>query len=174
MTEKRQTIIEWLKTIVLALLITFVVKFFLLDLTKISGRSMEDSLQNDDIVLVDRLSSRIGLDYGRGEVLLFDSHDEGKIYIKRIIGLPGERVDLVDGDFYIDGKILTEPHVKDGISAKDTDYDESWVLGEGEYFLLGDNRLNSNDSRNFGPVSKDDFKARAFMRIYPFSKIGKI
>ena len=67
MTEKRQTIIEWLKTIVLALLITFVVKFFLLDLTKISGRSMEDSLQNDDIVLVDRLSSRIGLDYGRGE-----------------------------------------------------------------------------------------------------------
>ena len=96
-------------------------------------------------------------------------------YVKRIIGLPGETIRIKKGKVFIDGEKLNEIHefdlIEDGGMAR-----EKVILGEDEYFLLGDNRNNSKDSRNveLGIVKREQMEGKVFVRIYPFAKIGKI
>jgi signal peptidase I len=136
---------------------------------------MNDTLQDGDNLLVDKISYRFK-DPERFDIIVFPyQYEEETFYIKRIIGLPGETIWIVDGDILVNGEILEEDFGNEemysaGIAA------EPIVLGEEEYFVLGDNRNNSRDSRDpsVGTIQKEDIVGKAFIRIYPFDKFGML
>ena len=140
-----------------------------------SGHSMETTLSDGDNLIVDKISYRFR-DPERFEIIVFPfQYEEHTYYIKRIIGLPGETVQVIDGYVYINGEMLDENYgleVMDdpGIAA------EPIILGEDEYFVLGDNRNHSSDSRDpsVGVLHRDDIMGRAWIRIWPFDKFGVI
>lgn len=157
-------------TVLLCLIVAYGAARFTTDYlfqpTIVEGESMEDTLHNGDILLLNRFSYRLHSPE-RFDVVVFPfSMDE--YYVKRIIGLPGETVEITDGTIYIDGEPLLEGYgrepVRDGGIAA-----EPLRLGSDEYFLMGDNRNNSKDSRDasVGPVSLEQISGKVVMRMYP-------
>ena len=144
--------------------------------TRVEGHSMEPALSDGDNLIVDKISYRFH-DPERFDIIIFPYQWEpNTYYIKRIIGLPGETIQIDDeGNIYIDGEVLQEHYglerIKNPGSAR-----EPITLGEDEYFVLGDNRNNSEDSRftQVGVIHRDDIVGRAWLRIYPFDRIGFI
>ena len=139
----------------------------------IPSASMEDTLRQGDRVLIDHRSSLHG-QWKRGDVVIFDADGEwGKeeTLIKRVIGLPGETVDLMQGQIYINGKSLAENYLKETPAAQDM---SRVVLEPGEYFVMGDNRNHSDDSRYNGPVKDEQISGRATMVFYPLSRFGRL
>lgn len=139
----------------------------------VSGHSMEPVLYGGDVVLVDRISYRLRRPK-RLELVVFQKrNDEDRQYLKRIIGLPGETVQIKEGRIYIDGELLKLPENLSRVNLAGL-AEEPVILGEGEYFLLGDNRDSSEDSRfeNIGNVSIGQITGRAWFRPSPFERIG--
>lgn len=140
---------------------------------EVSGHSMEPTLYGGDVVLIDRISYRLRRP-GRLELVVFQKRDDkDRQYLKRIIGLPGETVQIKDGRIYIDGRYLALPESLSGVNLAGL-AEEPVLLGEGEYFLLGDNRDSSEDSRfeNIGNVSIGQIIGRAWFRPSPLERIG--
>ena len=165
---------------VLYLLVIFVLTFlfitFIAQRTEVSGSSMEPTLQDRDSLLVDKISYRFN-DPKRFDIIIFPyKYGDKQYFIKRVIGLPGETVRIDgDGNIYINGAILQESYgaeviIDPGVASTEI------TLGEGEFFVMGDNRNHSMDSRDpsVGNISKKDILGRAFIRIYPFSKFGGV
>lgn len=173
MNKTIKKIIDFIKTLLIAIIIAFFVKYFIVDLTAVSGRSMEPTLQTGDIMIVNKIANNLGIDYKRGDIVIVNSPIEDKLYIKRVIGLPNDKIFIKDGSFYINDHKLNENYLKDNTITKETTFINSWNLESDEYFLVGDNREKSNDSRKFGPIKRSDFVGKAFLRIYPFYKINK-
>ena len=151
------------------LLITFVGQR-----TSVSGSSMEPTLHHEDQLILDKLSYRFS-DPKRFDIIVFPfQYEEDVYYIKRIIGMPGETVFIdTDGTIYIDGEVLTEGYGKEVILSPGR-AGEPVTLGEDEYFVLGDNRNNSSDSRDpsVGNIHRDQIVGKAWVRIWPFDKFG--
>lgn len=137
---------------------------------------MEPRLTNGDNLIVDKISYRFK-DPERFDIIVFPfQYDQNTFYIKRIIGLPGETVSIdYDGNIYIDGEVLEEGYGKETIQDPGLAYTPI-TLGEDEYFVMGDNRNNSSDSReaSVGNIRREDIIGRAWLRIYPFDKVGFI
>ena len=162
--------------IIVILVLTYVIITYVGQRTSVSGSSMETTLSDGDQLLVDKLSYRFQ-DPKRFDIIVFPyQYEENVYYIKRIIGLPGETVQVKDGYVYINGeKLESDIYGKEvmqsaGIAA------EPITLGDDEYFVLGDNRNNSSDSRDpsVGILKRKDLLGRAWVRIYPFDKVGVI
>lgn len=166
----------WIVYILLIIGLTYFIITFVGQRTRVSGSSMETTLQNGDNLIVDKISYRFR-DPKRYDIIVFPyKYEENTYYIKRIIGMPGETVQIKDGYVYIDGeRLLSDIYGNELIKDPQTAADPI-TLKENEYFVMGDNRLEgqSNDSRNFGPITKDDIVGHAFFRIYPFSDFGLI
>lgn len=140
----------------------------------VSGASMDPTFADGEYLIVDQISRRIS-DPERESVIIFKyPKDTTKFFIKRVIGLPGETVEIADGDItifskdYPDGLKLNEPYIDE--ANKKTD-DLTVVLGKGEYFVLGDNRLGSLDSRAWGPVPEKLIVGRPLVRLLPFDRL---
>lgn len=144
--------------------------------SRVDGDSMNPTLEDGDNLWVDKLSYTFG-DPDRFDVIIFN-YNEDTTYVKRIIGLPGETVRIdISGNIYINNKLLVESYGNEVI--KPTNIGRAnvdVVLGKGEYFVLGDNRNNSSDSRwpDVGNVHEDDILGKVILRIYPFTSIGTI
>ena len=140
--------------------------------TEVEGASMENTLHNGDNLIVDKLSYRFH-DPDRFDIIVFPQED-GRYFIKRIIGLPGENVRIdEDGFIYINGENLQETYGKEVM--RDPGLAKDGIqLGADEYFVLGDNRNDSMDSRmaEVGPIVGERIIGRAWLRIYPFDQIG--
>ncbi len=168
-------LLSWIVYIVIVVILSLGIITFVGQRTKVSGHSMETTLSDGDNLIVDKISYRFR-DPERFEIIVFPfQYEEHTYYIKRIIGLPGETVQVIDGYVYINGEMLDENYgleVMDdpGIAA------EPITLGEDEYFVLGDNRNHSSDSRDpsVGVLHRDDIMGRAWIRIWPFDKFGVI
>ena len=168
-------LLNWIIYIVIVVILSLGIITFVGQRTKVSGHSMETTLSDGDNLIVDKISYRFR-DPERFEIIVFPfQYEEHTYYIKRIIGLPGETVQVIDGYVYINGEMLDENYgleVMDdpGIAA------EPITLGEDEYFVLGDNRNHSSDSRDpsVGVLHRDDIMGRAWIRIWPFDKFGVI
>lgn len=150
---------------------------FVMQRTDVIGRSMEPTLQDADSLLVDKISYRFK-DPERFDIVVFpfEPADGSKkvLFIKRIIGLPGETVEIgMDGTIYINGEVLNENYGKEIIESPGR-ASVPITLGSNEYFVLGDNRNNSMDSRDasVGNITFDRLIGKAWIRIYPFSKFG--
>ncbi len=159
--------------LLVVLCLTYLVITFVGQRTQVIGSSMESTLSNGDNLIVDKITYRFR-DPKRFDIIVFPyQYKEKTYYIKRIIGLPGETVQIDgEGNIYINGEILKESYGREII--KDPGQAANLItLGENEYFVLGDNRNNSSDSRepSVGIIHKKDIIGRAWVRIWPFDKV---
>jgi signal peptidase I len=153
--------------------ITFLIITYVGQRTHVSGESMKNTLNNGDQLIVDKITYRFR-DPKRFDIIVFPfQYKENTFYIKRIIGLPGETVQIIDGDIYINGEVLEESYGREVIRDPGTAADPI-VLGDDEYFVLGDNRNESSDSRDpsVGVIHRKDIVGRAWVRIWPLSSFG--
>lgn len=163
---------SYAKIILVAILLAFVVRIYVFDITRVDGLSMYPTL-NDHDDLIHLKITYLFSEPQRGDIVVFDAPDAaGKDYVKRIIGLPNEQITIDRGQVYIDGKLLDEPYL-DGIY---TEGDINTVLPDGFYFVMGDNREISRDSRydDVGLISIDSIHGKAAFRIFPFNDFGTI
>jgi signal peptidase I len=174
-------LIELAKTIALTLIIFFAVQTFVAQPFQVQMYSMERTFEPGDYVLVDKLSVRWD-GYSRGDVVVFHPPEnvtaDAEPYIKRVIGEPGDTVELRDGLVYVNGVELQEPYLytgEDGLPQPTDPADEdSWVIPDGYLFVMGDHREASADSRVFGPIAIDSVIGRGALRYWPLGKIGFI
>ena len=154
---------EIIETIVLSLAIFFLITTFLFQNFRVVGASMEPSLHDGEYLIVNKLVYRFRSPQ-RGDIVVFAfPGDEARDFIKRIVGLPGDKVRIVKGRLKINGKRVKEPYL-------DNRSFSSWgpkVLGESEYFVLGDNRDNSSDSRNWGMLPRANIMGKAWVCYWP-------
>ena len=153
--------------------VTFLIITYVGQRTHVSGDSMKNTLNDGDHLIVDKITYRMR-EPVRYDIIVFPfRYKENTFYIKRIIGLPGETVQIAGGEIYIDGEILKESYGREVI--KDPGIAESPIeLGEDEYFVLGDNRNESSDSRDpsVGKIRMEEIVGRAWLRIWPLNKFG--
>ncbi len=165
----KELIKDILKYAVLIIVILFVVTY-LFSLQQVMGSSMEPNLNNNDILLLNKVKYRLQ-DIKRGDVVALKFKDTNYL-VKRVIGIPGDRVEFVDNTLYLNGKKQDEPYLDDvtteDFSLKDLGYD---VIPEDMYFVLGDNRENSSDSRELGLVAREDILGKTMLRIWPLNGI---
>jgi signal peptidase I len=166
-------VIEWLKIIVTAALIAFVLNTFIIANSKVPSGSMENTIMTGDHVIGSRLSYRFS-DPERGDIVIFRFPDNEKIYyVKRIIGMPGDTVDIIDGKVYLNGseEPIDEPYIREPMVPEAPMHFE---VPEGCYFMLGDNRNYSMDARRWENtyVKREKIIAKVLFRYYP--KLGKI
>lgn len=160
--------------ILVVLLGTYLLITFVGQRTSVSGSSMEPTLSNNDQLILDKISYRFS-EPQRFDIIVFPfQYAEKTFYVKRIIGLPGEtvRVDL-QGNIYINGQILNEDYGKETINFAGLAV-EPITLGDDEYFVMGDNRNNSSDSRDpsVGNIRRSNIIGKAWVRIWPLNKFG--
>lgn len=175
MKEIIKELAGWLLYIVLIIAFTWFVVTFVGQRTEVSGSSMETTLSDEDQLIVDKMTYRFR-DPKRYDIVVFPyQYQDNTYYIKRIIGLPGETVQILSGMVYIDGMRLDE-HYGNEIMENPGIAEEPLTLGEDEYFVLGDNRNNSSDSRasDVGLIHRKDLIGRAWIRVWPLSQIGVI
>lgn len=175
MKEIIKELAGWLLYIVLIIALTWIVVTFVGQRTEVSGSSMETTLSDKDQLIVDKMTYRFR-DPKRYDIVVFPyQYQDNTYYIKRIIGLPGETVQILSGMVYIDWMRLDE-HYGNEIMENPGIAEEPLTLGEDEYFVLGDNRNNSSDSRasDVGLIHRKDLIGRAWIRVWPLSQIGVI
>lgn len=170
-----RSLVEWVVVVGGALIIALVIKTFLLQAFYIPSSSMVSTLNIGDRVLVNKLSYKVH-DVHRGDILVFE-RPEGEAdsgitdLIKRVIALPGETVEAQNGQILIDGEPLDEPYLDEGVTTGDFD---PVTVPEGHYFMMGDNRGDSRDSRFFGPIAEETIVGRAFFRVWPLGDISTL
>jgi signal peptidase I len=179
--SKSRTILEYVVLAVVAVAVALLIQAFLVKPYRIPSASMEDTLLIGDRVLVDRVSWRFSQPE-RGDIVVFHAPVIGPVLIKRIIGLPGDEISLSGGFVYINGRRLDEPYVRliDGHQEPSEPFSNGlpWSLQEpykvpaDSYFVMGDNRTDSGDSRDFGPIKREQFVGRAFGKYWPPGRIG--
>lgn len=165
---------EGIVYLLLILLCVFVVPKYVIQRTVVSGASMEDTLHDKESLMVEKVSYHF-TDPDRFDIVVFypDAEDKSEYYVKRVIGLPGETIQITGDDIYINGKLLPEDYGKQAMVYSGI-AEEPLLLGDDEYFLMGDNRYVSFDSRyeEIGPVHKDMIAGKAIVRIWPLNKVG--
>lgn len=177
-----QFFLDIIETLVIALSIFLVVYLFFMQPHQVNGQSMVPNFQSGEYVLTDKISYRFR-NPERGEVVVFHAPEAahcpkgtGCDFIKRVIAVPGETVEIKNNQIYINGKILPEEYIPDDFETRPGEYTRGRVITirSDEYFLIGDNRPYSSDGRVWGPVPKDQIVGKAFFRYWPFNVAGKL
>ena len=149
---------------ILVIIIVILIKIFIFTPIRVNGPSMNETLEDKDIMILDEISYRFS-SIDRFDIVVVKY--KNKHIIKRVIGLPGEKVKYIDNKLYINDK-----YIKENFSHKKTnDFDEI-VVPDGEYFVLGDNRINSVDSRIIGTIPKSKIKGKTSLTLFPISRFG--
>jgi len=176
---KKFLIVAWegIKVIAISLAIIIPVRYFLIQPFYVKGASMEPSFYDHEYLIVDEISYRFK-PIDRGEVVVFRYPlNPQEYFIKRVLALPGETVQVKDAEVIVyndqnpGGLVLDESYLAEGTPTY-ANNEEKIVLGDNEYFVLGDNRTASKDSRTFGPINKSFITGRVFFRGWPFSRIN--
>jgi signal peptidase I len=175
-------LLEIAETLVLTLIIFFVIQTFVAQPYKVQQQSMEHTLEPDQYVLVDKLTPRFDT-YKRGDIVVFTppaawAPEDGTPFIKRVIGLGGDTIEVRDGSVYVNGTKIDEGYLyaaSPGDSPPPTTVSgdaSRWVVADGDLFLMGDHRENSQDSRTFGEVPVSQVIGRAWLRYWPLNVFG--
>jgi len=166
--------LSWLRDLMASVVLAIVVILFLYQPVKVEGTSMMPGLVDQERIFINKFIYRFGIaDVSRGDTVVFwFPQDTSKSYIKRVIGVPGDTVEVVEGLVYVNGEALTEPYVpaeyRDRTSAAER------VLAADEYFVLGDHRSSSNDSRVWGIVPRRYIYGKAVFVYWPLDRMGAV
>ncbi len=170
-------IFELVKIVVISLIIIVPIRYFLIQPFYVKGASMEPSFYDHEYLVINEISYRFS-EPRRGDVIVFRyPRNPQEYFIKRVIGLPGEKVQIKDGDVYVynvdspQGVVIEEPYLSEGTKTYGLSKD-AVSLNDNEYFVLGDNRNSSKDSRSFGSVDRSFVIGRVLLRGWPFSRAG--
>ena len=174
----RGCVLEIIETVVLTVVIFFVFQHFIAQPYQIEQVSMERTVEPGQYVLVDKLSPNWS-DYKRGDIIVFEppagfSEQDGQNvpFIKRVIGVAGDVVEIKDNAVYVNGAKLVEPYVYDGQPTTPLTGESRWVVPKDKLFVLGDHREQSQDSRVFGAIPKSTVIGRAWLRYWPADSVG--
>ena len=159
--------VEWLQSLVEAIVIILILFFFCWPL-KIDGNSMEATFSSNDRVIISRACGFFNL-LQRSDVIVckIKEDNEEVVILKRLIGIPGDKIEIVAGKVFVNSRLVEENYV----SFNDTYNLFEIELGQDEYFVLGDNRVLSSDSRHFGPLKKSSIIGKVLIKWYPFNEI---
>ena len=149
---------------VVIVVVVVLIRTFIITPVRVDGDSMKNTLKNGDILLLYKLSS-----INRFDIIVLDEEKDNEKIIKRVIGMPGETVAIKKGKIYINDKVIDDEYAY----GETSDYNKV-TLKDDEYFILGDNRLISKDSRYFGPIKDNEIKGKIVFRLFPFTKIGTV
>lgn len=186
--SSRKGISTMIQILVVLVVIIVLSLIFVITPNQINGFSMYPTFDDDEIVLTNRfiqwggaigLSDTINYDYQRGDVVVFHSNSEEGAIVKRVIALPGETIVISQSRVFVDGKILTESYLTNGTITYNGDFlleDMPYTLQEEEYFVMGDNRTKSVDSRysELGPVKRNQITGKVIARVYPLDKFDLV
>ncbi|MBO4378198.1 MAG: signal peptidase I [Clostridia bacterium] len=192
----KREILEWILTLVVAVLIALPIRAFVFELVRVDGGSMDNTLANGEIMFVtkyDYASTWLCLPWQDaetqeqakrittgGEPERFDvvicryPGRGGTNFVKRIVGLPGDTIELRNGYLYVNGELYEEPYIDDAYRTGRLNMFGPYTVPEGEYFVMGDHRNNSNDSRSQGPITRDMIIGHVRTVLFPFNKIRGI
>jgi len=162
---------EFIKVVVISVAIVLPIRTYIAQPFIVSGASMEPNFHNGEYLIIDELTYELRLPE-RGEVVVFRYPlNPSEFFIKRVIGLPGEKVEIKNGKITINGLELAEPYL---LANLETAPNVKMELTENQYFVLGDNRPHSSDSRFWGALPKEKIMGRALVRLWPIAKAGII
>lgn len=166
----KKEIFSWIKLIISAFIIAFVLKTYIFQIALVNQISMEPTLHEGQILIIAKVNYLFS-DPARGDIVVLKDEYENKFLIKRTIGLPGEMVDIKDNKVYINENELNPDYTE--APTLDNGFAKS-VVPEGKYFVMGDNRLHSRDSRSetVGFVNRKNIVGKAVFRIWPLNKMG--
>lgn len=175
--ETKNEIYSWIKSLAFAFILAFLCRSFLFSPTTVHGESMEPTFQDQDRLIISKTAK-----IERFDMIVFDAPDADEHYVKRVIGLPGDSVEVKDDILYINGKAMEEPYLKENkeksvLSKLTGDFTLEEMTGKakvpnGYYFVMGDNRLYSKDSRYFGFISEESVLGEVKFRYYPLEEMG--
>ena len=168
---------DFLQGIVVILAVLVMVYLFIMSPQEINGASMEPNFHNGEFILTNKITYKFR-DPQRGDVVIFKSPMDKEVdYIKRIIGLPGDTVALHDNALYVNGQKVVEPYLAPDVTIFGGSFlaeGQEITVPPGRYFVCGDNRPHSSDSREFGTIAKEDFIGEAIFRYWPVNQMGGI
>jgi signal peptidase I len=163
---------SWLRDLLVSVGISVFIILFLYQPVRVEGTSMLPMLEDQDRLFINKVAYRVG-EIHQGDVVVFEYPlDHTKSYIKRVIALPGDRLRIDDGTVYVNGSRLAEPYVPNRFSDDRTE--PEMVLGPHEYFVMGDHRSISSDSRDFGPVERSLIYGKAVFVYWPMEQVGVV
>src|SRR5580658_3525236 len=166
--------LSWFRDLFLSVLIAIVVILFLYQPVKVEGTSMMPSLQNDERIFINKFVYRFGIsDIGRGDTVVFlYPGDPTKSYIKRVIGIPGDVIEIDNGRVIVNSQPISEPYVAE--DNRDTIPMPRKIVPPDQYFVLGDHRSSSNDSRSWGYVPRQNIYGKAVFVYWPLEDLGAV
>jgi signal peptidase I len=161
---------SWARDFFFSVVVSFFIILFVYQPVKVEGGSMEPGLEDQERIFINKLVYRWE-NIGRGDIIVFRyPRDPHKSFIKRVIGLPGDRVRITYGRLYLNGKLMDEPYVP--VQFEDSKSYPETIVPPDTYFVLGDHRSMSNDSRDFGPVLRNYIYGKAVFGYWPMEKVG--
>lgn len=164
---------ELAEFVAIILVIYAIIHLFVAEPHQVSGNSMYSNLQDQNLIITNKLATRFA-DFKRGEVIVFQNpRDASQDYIKRIIGLAGEKIMIQNNVVYINGQPLSEPYLPSNVITRTRGFmgeGQELTIPEGSFFTMGDNREGSSDSREWGPLKKELIVGQAWLRYWPLNK----
>lgn len=168
---------DFLQGIVVILAVMVMIYLFIMSPQEVSGSSMEGNFHNGEFILTNKIEYKL-TDPKRGDVVIFKSPGNKDVdFIKRVIAKPGETVEIKNNAYYVNDNKLDEPYLSPGVYMFGGSFlheNQIYTVPPGKYFVSGDNRPHSSDSREFGPITKEDFIGKAILRYWPFPEAGII
>lgn len=210
MNDKTKNILEWVYCIVIAVIIAILIKYFIGTPTIVKQTSMYPTLEQNDRLILNRLSRTFKQMPKRGEIITFEAPSNNQVglkiedlqnpvakyenepsnwftkftyhvleigkesYIKRVIALPGEHVELKDDRVYINGELLDEPYLSDDVITNSSGILQEFIVPENTVFAMGDNREGSKDCRAFGCIPLERIESTVVLRFWPLNRLGKV
>lgn len=168
-------ILEFIQTLAVCLVIGMIIYWQIAQPHKVSGQSMFPTFEHGDYIITNKVLYKIDAPHRGDVIVLHNPNNNTEDFIKRIVGLPGEKVKVQNGRVYINGQILEEPYLKSSVTTRGGSQmpeGEEKAVPDGEFFVLGDNRENSSDSRIIGFINKDAIAGKVFLRYWPQDAIG--
>jgi signal peptidase I len=174
-----RTVLSWVRDLAISALIAVVLIVFIYQPVKVEGTSMAPALQDQERIFINKFTYRFGLgDIARGDTVVFwYPLDPAKSYIKRVVGVPGDRIRIDAGQVYVNGRALLEDYVvdRDRLSwPSPPDSFRDRTVPSGKYFVLGDNRMFSSDSRSWGFVPRENIYGKAVFAYWPLNQAGRL
>jgi len=165
-------VFDFVKTVATIVILAIIIRVFVIQPYIVEGQSMEQSFHNNDYLITEKISYKIR-EPKRGEVIIFHPPDNPSVnYIKRVVGLPNDKIEVRAGGVYVNDKKIYEPYLtsnEETLNSQKNDY--VIVLRDDEYFVFGDNRNHSRDSREIGAIPKENVVSRVWFRLLPINKL---